>query len=358
MKNNLSGLCLRLADGERIAPVAVFHHITPLERRNALRAMEWEKGGTHMTILRWLEGLRTPWLDSLMAAVTELGDETVFMVAGLVILWCVNKRWGFRFLLTGLTGSVINQLLKGIFLIPRPWVLDPSFTIVESARAGATGYSFPSGHTQSAATMFGTLAMWSRRRWSTLLCVVMVLLVGFSRMYLGVHTPLDVGVSLLTGVVTVVLLCQLCDWAEPSSRRLGWLLAGCVGLALALLLYVLLAPAREANVPEFDAHGVKAAWQLMGAMAGLALAWMLDEKRVHFDTRAVWWAQALKLLGGLGLVLLVKGGLKPLFAMLFGKAEWTTGLRYFLVTLAGGALWPMTFGFFARLGRKKQAANV
>ena len=358
MKNNLSGLCLRLADGERIAPVAVFHHITPLERRNALRAMEWEKGGTHMTILRWLEGLRTPWLDSLMSAVTELGDETVFMVAGLVILWCVNKRWGFRFLLTGLTGSVINQLLKGIFLIPRPWVLDPSFTIVESARAGATGYSFPSGHTQSAATMFGTLAMWSRRRWSTLLCVVMVLLVGFSRMYLGVHTPLDVGVSLLTGVVTVVLLCQLCDWAEPSLRRLGWLLAGCVGLALALLLYVLLAPVREANVAEFDAHGVKAAWQLMGAMAGLALAWMLDEKWVHFDTRAVWWAQALKLIVGLGLVLLVKGGLKPLFAMLFGKAEWTTGLRYFLVTLAGGALWPMTFGFFARLGRKKQAANV
>ena len=145
-----------------------------------------------MTILRWLEGLRTPWLDSLMSAVTELGDETVFMVAGLVILWCVNKRWGFRFLLTGLTGSVVNQLLKAIFLIPRPWVLDPSFTIVESARAGATGYSFPSGHTQSAATLFGTLAMWSRRRWSTLLCVAMVLLVGFSRMYLGVHTPADV----------------------------------------------------------------------------------------------------------------------------------------------------------------------
>ena len=83
-----------------------------------------------MTILKWLEGLRAPWLDSLMSAVTELGDETVFMVAGLVILWCVNKRWGFRFLLTGLTGSVVNQLLKAIFLIPRPWVLDPSFTIV------------------------------------------------------------------------------------------------------------------------------------------------------------------------------------------------------------------------------------
>ena len=311
-----------------------------------------------MTILKWLEGLRAPWLDSLMSAVTELGDETVFMVAGLVILWCVNKRWGFRFLLTGLTGSVMNQLLKAIFLIPRPWVLDPSFTIVESARAGATGYSFPSGHTQSAATLFGTLAMWSRRLWSTLLCVALVLLVGFSRMYLGVHTPLDVGVSLLTGVVTVVLICRLCDWAEASSRRLMWLLAGCVGFALALVLYVLLAPAREANVPEFDAHGVKAAWQLMGAMAGLALAWLLDEKLVHFDTRAVWWAQVLKLLVGLGLVLLVKSGLKPLFALLFGGAEWATGLRYFLLTVVGGAVWPMTFGFFSRLGQKQQTAKA
>ena len=311
-----------------------------------------------MTILKWLEGQRTPWLDGLMSAITELGDETIFMLAGLVILWCVNKRWGFRFLLVGLTGSIMNQLLKAIFLIPRPWVQDPSFTIVESARAGATGYSFPSGHTQSAATLFGTLAMWSRKWWSTLLCVVMVLLVGLSRMYLGVHTPLDVGVSLLTGVVTVVALCTLCDWAEASPRRLAALLAACVGFALALVLYVLLAPAREANVPEFDAHGVKAAWQLMGATSGLALAWLWDDRRVHFDTRALWWAQALKLVLGLGLVLLVKEGLKPVFALLFGAAAWSTGLRYFLLTLAGGALWPMTFGFFSRLGRGKQTANT
>lgn len=311
-----------------------------------------------MTILKWLEGQRTPWLDGLMSAITELGDETIFMLAGLVILWCVNKRWGFRFLLVGLTGSIMNQLLKAIFLIPRSWVQDPSFTIVESARAGATGYSFPSGHTQSAATLFGTLAMWSRKWWSTLLCVVMVLLVGLSRMYLGVHTPLDVGVSLLTGVVTVVALCTLCDWAEASPRRLAALLAACVGFALALVLYVLLAPAREANVPEFDAHGVKAAWQLMGATAGLTLAWLWDERRVHFDTRALWWAQALKLVLGLGLVLLVKEGLKPVFALLFGAAVWSTGLRYFLLTLAGGALWPMTFGFFSRLGRGKQNADT
>ena len=192
-----------------------------------------------MTILKWLEGQRTPWLDGLMSAITELGDETIFMLAGLVILWCVNKRWGFRFLLVGLTGSIMNQLLKAIFLIPRPWVQDPSFTIVESARAGATGYSFPSGHTQSAATLFGTLAMWSRKWWSTLLCVVMVLLVGLSRMYLGVHTPLDVGVSLLTGVVTVVALydeAQTLPLPEMYGKNLTFKTGGVDGCDCAEIL--------------------------------------------------------------------------------------------------------------------------
>ena len=79
---------------------------------------------------------------------------------------------------------------------------------------------------------------------------------------------------------------------------------------------------------------------------------------MHFDTRALWWAQALKLVLGLGLVLLVKEGLKPVFALLFGAAAWSTGLRYFLLTLAGGALWPMTFGFFSRLGRREQTADT
>ena len=157
-----------------------------------------------MAFLKLLESLRTPAGEWLAGAITLLGEETFFTVLGLIIVWCCNKKWGFRFLLTGLTGTAVNQLLKAIFLVPRPWILDPEFTIVESARAGATGYSFPSGHTQSAATVFGVLALWARKKWVTVCCVLAVLLVGFSRMYLGVHTPLDVGVSLGTGLITVL----------------------------------------------------------------------------------------------------------------------------------------------------------
>ena len=158
-----------------------------------------------MTFLKMLESIRTPFWDQVAAAVTLLGEETFFMLVGLALVWCFDKRWGFRLLFVGLAGTVLNQLLKAVFLIPRPWVIDPEFTIVEAARAGATGYSFPSGHTQSAACVLGMLALWVRDRVFTAVCVLGVLAVAFSRMYLGVHTPLDVGVSLITGAATVAV---------------------------------------------------------------------------------------------------------------------------------------------------------
>lgn len=306
-----------------------------------------------MPFLRLLESIRTPVLDKLGALVTLLGEETVFMVAGLVILWCFSKKWGFRFLMIGVAGTALNQLLKAIFLIPRPWVLDPGFTIVEAAREGASGYSFPSGHTQSAATVFGVLAVWAKRRWVTALCVAMVLLVGLSRMYLGVHTPLDVGVSLATGVITVLGMVWLFDRAEARPHGVLLLGAGIAAFAAALLAYVLLAPVREANVASFDADGQKAAWTLFGTCAGLWLALWADARHTHFETRAVWWAQLLKLIAGLALVMAVRVGLKPVLAALFGGALFTHGIRYFVMAVTGGVLWPMTFRLWARLGQKE-----
>ena len=112
--------------------------------------MEW-----NLNCLRAIAELRTPLLDTLMQGVTELGGETLFMLFMLVIFWCVDKKKGYFLMLLCFTGTAVNQMLKITFCIPRPWVLDPSFEIVESARAGATGFSFPSGHTQNAVAAYG-----------------------------------------------------------------------------------------------------------------------------------------------------------------------------------------------------------
>lgn len=111
-----------------------------------------------MELLYALESIRTPFLDKLMGLVTNLGGEAVFIVAAIVVFWCLNKSCGYYMMTVGFAGTIINQFLKLWFRIPRPWVKDPNFTIVESARAEATGYSFPSGHTQNAFAVFGSPA--------------------------------------------------------------------------------------------------------------------------------------------------------------------------------------------------------
>ncbi len=303
-----------------------------------------------MEFLRALAQIRTPFFDSVMGYATYLGDETVFMAVGLIVIWCVDKKWGFRLFYMGLLGTALNQLLKAVFLLPRPWVQDPSFSIVEAAREGATGYSFPSGHTQSAVMLFGGVAMWLKKRWATAAAVGIILLTAFSRMYLGVHTPLDVGVSLLAGLLMLLLMHFAFRYAD-SGKRAVYVLGGAGMLfSVAVILYLLLAPATAANVAEFDAHGRESVWSLVGAMLGLLVIWRVDDRYLHFPVKAVWWAQILKCLGGLALLMAVRIVLKaPLNALFMGDAA-ANGLRYFLMTIIGGAVWPMTFRFFSRLG--------
>ena len=243
-----------------------------------------------MELLKLLEGIRTPFLNEIMSLVTMLGDETFFMIVGMTVMWCISKKWGFRLMIIGLAGTGFNQLLKYIFLVPRPWVLDPSFTIVESAREGASGYSFPSGHTHSAVSVFGTLAMWLKNKWATVICIALI---------------------------------------------------------AAVLAYMYLAPVTERNMPEVDLHGKESLWKLLGAAAGLVLAWFVDERWTHFDTEAPLWGQLVKLLGGVVIVVAVKSGLKPVLVALMGDVPLAHALRYFLMAAAGAALWPMTFRFYA-----------
>ena len=111
-----------------------------------------------MEFLYLLEKLRVPGLNEFMVAITEFGSETAFLAVALILFWCVDKRQGYYIMSVGFVGTIANQFLKLLCRIPRPWVLDENFTILEQAREGATGYSFPSGHTQNSVGTFGGVA--------------------------------------------------------------------------------------------------------------------------------------------------------------------------------------------------------
>lgn len=86
-----------------------------------------------MDFLRFLEGIRTPVATAIFSFLTYFGDELFFMVLAITVFWCVSKRYGYYILAVGFLGTVLNQFMKLWFRVPRPWVLDPDFTIVESA---------------------------------------------------------------------------------------------------------------------------------------------------------------------------------------------------------------------------------
>lgn len=301
-----------------------------------------------MEFLYLLEGIRNPFLDGFFSLVTHLGSEIVFMVLAVVMYWCVSKQEGLYLLGIGCFGTTVNQYLKLKFRVPRPWVRDPNFTIVESARADATGYSFPSGHTQNAVGTFGCMAMGTKKkiRW---LYVFLAALTAFSRMYLGVHTPADVLISAAIAVVMVVCLRPAFVGLEEKPMKGIWILLAFFIISLLYLVY--------ANVlelpPEVDQsnleHGIQNAAKLSGAIFGMMVGYAIDMKWVKFDTKATLIGQVLKCVLGLAVVFAIKEGLKPVL----GSGSLSSAVRYGLMTLMAGGIWPMTFKFFANIGRKK-----
>ncbi len=306
-----------------------------------------------MELLYLLESIRNPVLDAFFSLITYFGDETLFIVFGLLFFWCVDKTEGYYLLAVGLTGNVINQFLKLIFRVPRPWVKDPDFTIVESAREGATGYSFPSGHTQTSVGVFGAVGRWQKGKVLRGVCIALCVLVPLSRMYLGVHTPADVGVSVVVALGLIFGLYPLVKKAAENKKLFRVLFAAMTVLGLCYLAFVSFYPFGAGVDGDNLAHGTKNAYTLLGCILAIFLTYEVEGRYIQFETKAVWWAQILKLAVGLGLLLGIKAGLKaPLSALLKGSYL-ADGIRYFVMTAFAGCVWPLTFPFFGKLGKKK-----
>lgn len=311
-----------------------------------------------MTFLYFLEGLRNPVLDALFSAITLFGEETIFMVIGMVFFWCIDKYQGYYLLSTGFVGTMINQFLKMCFRIPRPWVKDPNFTIVESAREAATGYSFPSGHTQTSVGLMGGIARANKNKILRIVGIALCILVPLSRMYLGVHTPADVGVSIIVAAILIFALYPLFMRAKDSPRVMYAFLFSMTGLMIIYTLFINLWQFPEAVYHVDNVQNLisarKNGFTLLGCALGFLVVYTVDLKWTNFDTKAVWWAQLLKAAGGLLIVLIVKEGLKAPLNAIFDENTVARCLRYFLMVVMGGALWPMTFKWFAKLGNKTE----
>ena len=308
-----------------------------------------------MEFLYLLESIRNPVLDTLMLILTEFGNEMLFIVFGMLMFWCVDKKQGYFILLTGFFGVYINQFLKITCRIPRPWVLDPNFTIVEAAREAATGYSFPSGHTQTAVGCFVGLAVCRREKWVRATCLSLAAIIPFTRMYLGVHTPADVLVSIAVALLLVVILWKLFEHLSDSPRLMVPLMSLLALMGVAYLLYVSLMNHENID-PQNYASALENGYKFLGCAVGMWIIYFLDRSVIRFETKtASIWGQVLKLALGFVLLIGILEGSKPLWRLIFDDALVAHTLRYLVTVLFAGAVWPLTFKWFAKLGATKES---
>lgn len=306
-----------------------------------------------MQFLYLLESIRTPVLDAFFSLITYLGDETVFIAVAIAVFWCVNKRTGYYLLTVGFFGTLLNQFLKLVCRVPRPWVRDPGFTIVESAREAASGYSFPSGHTQSITGSMGCLARSSNKRSVQVVCIVLITLTAFSRMYLGVHTPADVGASLVMGTVLVFALYPLFERCRERPKLLYAVVGVLTACSALYVMFVECCP-WPADIDTHNlASGLKNGYTLLGCGLAMLISCVVEGRYINFDERATWQGQALKLILGFAIVLGLKAGLKPVLEGILPALP-ARAVRYFLIVIFAACVWPLSFRYFSEIGKRER----
>ncbi len=308
-----------------------------------------------MSFLYLLEEIRNPVLDLFFSIITLFGQETLFMAAGMIAFWCVDKFKGYYLLCIGFFGTLLNQFLKITCRVPRPWVKDPDFTVVGNAKKAAGGYSFPSGHTQISTGLYGGVARIAKKKPLRIAMILLALLVAFSRMYLGVHTPADIFVSVGIGTVLVLFAHPIFKKAEKNPKVMFAVIFTFLAAVILYLFYVLFFPfpaeVYEKGALENLLAAQKNGFTLLGCVLGFGVVYTADSKWIRFETRATLPIQIIKVLGGLALVLFVREVLRAPLDALFDGHLFARTVRYFLMVVTGGTLWPLAFPFLNKISR-------
>ena len=229
-------------------------------------------------------------LAGFFSKMTWLGELNTALIIMALLYWCVSKDFG-AYLLMGWNGyRLVNGMLKVTICAYRPWIRDARVVPYGDSITTATGYSFPSGHTMNAATVYGGGAV--RKDLPRVLRIVLgllVLLVAFSRNYLGVHTPQDVLVGAAAGILVMWLTVKLMEWVKIHPEK--DLLVVCIGVGLAIAVAIYAAvkpyPVDKDAAGKVLVEGAKMAndtFKGVGWCAAFLTGWILERRFVQFST--------------------------------------------------------------------------
>lgn len=268
-----------------------------------------------LEILRTIQKFHNPFFDTFFELITILGEEIFLVPILAMVYWTLNKKLGEKIGYIVLTSVTLNSVLKGFFNLDRPIGKEGIRTLRPET---ATGQSFPSGHSQGSATAAATISYYLKNKGVTIFSIILVSLIGFSRLYLGVHYPKDVIVGILVGLLVTYIGVKLLE--KFDALAVYW-------LTLLAFLPLLI----------FDQSGnfIKS----MGGFAGFVLGITLEKKFVNFTIDISWLKKGIRIGVGLIFIVLIRSGLK----MIFPQIMIFDFIRYTLLTFFAIGLYPWIF---------------
>lgn len=259
---------------------------------------------SQLPLMLFLQELRTPLLTKIVELLTSLGEQMIVIAVMVIIYWCIDKKKGFLVAAPILFSTVTMQSLKAIFRVPRPFMEYPDLIIGER-QSTATGYSFPSGHSTTAASFYGGLYKAFSDKYVRGISIALMIIIPLTRLYLGVHWPMDVVAGTLIGLffslfmASTILRIYENDNLFYKTGIIVSLLTLPVGLALGIAL----------DISEIDYRAVHNLMQNSAIAGGMFMGAALERKLVGFKVQKTIKGKLKTLL--LGLVIAV-----PVIALL------------------------------------------
>ena len=278
-----------------------------------------------LPFLKWLESIRTGFLTTLFEGITILGEETLIILFVVALWFAVDSKLAQKVFFVTICSTGLNGVVKNVAQVPRPF----DKGVIPVRQETATGFSFPSGHTQNFATWSTLSAIQFKKKWLTIVVPVLIALVAFSRLYLGVHYPSDVIVGVAFGVGVAFLGNYLFERAKDERK----LYLAVLLLFLPFIIYFLIV-ANERFADFFKSFGM---------MGGLTLIAVLQKKCKPLSYDVAWWKKLIRIVIGVALAFAVKEGLKIFETGSLHIDLVLDAIRYFAVVLAVGYLCPLLF---------------
>lgn len=303
---------------------------------------DWE-----VSLMVWLQSNLRPLITSFIQYLSIFGEELAMVVVLGLLYWCIDKKLGKTVGITALICTVWNPMLKNIFLRRRPYFDNPEIEILRVVDSdadiydiAAQGFSFPSGHSSNAASLYVGLAAAVKKKPLTVLAVVLPLVVGISRVCVGAHYPTDVICGWLLGLVAVLVVPLV--RRKVKNDKIFYLIFMIIGL------------------PGFFYATSSDFYTSYGMMTGMFLGVMFEEKFVNFENTRSVVRSILRVAGGAAVFF----GLNTLLKLPFSSdflaqpvfaARLIRTLRYTLVLFIDIGVYPMLFKYTAKIGRKVPA---